>query len=59
MRRPRYNYYSYTDSNDRGSKKYRAKKREKSDYNIIKDDTYKLCYDVKKLFDKRKNIILK
>lgn len=53
--RPKYTYYSYSDNNGyRGSKKkYKAKKRKVSEYDEIKDDAYKLCYDVKKLFSKK------
>ncbi|MGL4760275.1 MAG: hypothetical protein ACRC6T_03160 [Sarcina sp.] len=54
--RPKYTYYSHKDDNNyRGSKKkkYKAEKRKVSDYDEIKEDAYKFCYDVKKLFNKK------
>ena len=60
-RRPKYTYYSYTENNRyRGSKsKCSAKKRDDDNYEIIKNDAYKLCYDMKKLFNKKKRIVFK
>lgn len=55
--RPKYTYYSYSDNDGYRSskKKYKAKKRSINEYDEIKEDAYKLCYDVKKLFSKKTN----
>ncbi|MGL4450348.1 MAG: hypothetical protein ACRCTZ_04035 [Sarcina sp.] len=55
--RPKYTYYSCKDTSGyRGSKKkYKMKKRKVNEYDEIKEDAYKLCYDVKRLFNKKRS----